>query len=95
VELDEAARRAATAVERCTWRLEEAPDRLAPLLAAAMPGDVLGPVPEDATHALWRVLSREPAAADDPELVRRAQREIVAAHIRRAAAGRVSYLKPV
>ena len=68
----------------------ELPD-LAPHLLAAVPGDVVGPLPHDAGWRLLCLLDRVVPNLQDPTLRERAGGEVLDRALRRHLAGRVSW----
>jgi hypothetical protein len=66
-------------------------NELASRLAAASPGELVGPFPADGAYVLARLRAKRPPSADDPLVVERARAELVAETIARNAAGRVTW----
>jgi len=64
---------------------------LASRLAAASPGELVGPLASDDGYLLARLRAKRPPSVDDPLVVERARTELVAETIARNAAGRVTW----
>jgi hypothetical protein len=64
---------------------------LQPVLLAAQPGELVGPIGADGSFLLLAVTDRTPATADDPELRRRAEDALVERAVKRAIDGRVEW----
>jgi hypothetical protein len=77
-------------VER-TRVFAETESDLAARLAAASPGELVGPLETDGGYLLARLRAKRPPSADDPLVVERARAEVVAETIARHAAGRVTW----
>jgi hypothetical protein len=72
--------------------LEDAPPHLAPLLAGAQVGDIVGPYTDPAGRkCILSVAAREPPSPDDPELRERARRELVGAALEPLMVGTVRW----
>jgi hypothetical protein len=70
---------------------EETDDVLSSQLAAAQPGDLVGPVAVDGSFVIAQLLAKTRPSADDPAMVERARAELFAAAVSRHTAGRVTW----
>jgi hypothetical protein len=69
----------------------ETPNELGARLAAAAPGELVGPVAADGTFILARLLSKTPPSHDDPAVAARARADLVAEAVGRLSAGQVTW----
>jgi hypothetical protein len=85
---EEVAAIAGTVATTDSLYLEEVSGQIASALAAAIPGDVSPPWPQDDQWNVLAVTAKTPPSAADPMLRERATDEILAVVLRRQAAGR-------
>jgi hypothetical protein len=69
----------------------ETNDMLSSLLAAAQPGDLVGPVAIDGSFLVAQLLAKARPSADDPAMVEQARAELLASAVSRHTAGRVTW----
>ena len=69
----------------------ETDDVLSSQLAAAQPGDLVGPVAVEGSFVIAQLLAKTRPSADDPAMVERARAELFAAAVSRHTAGRVTW----
>ncbi len=89
--LEEVAVELGTRLVERTRVFAETESELASRLAAASPGELVGPLTTDDGYLLARLRAKRPPSADDPLVVARARAELVAETIARHAAGRVTW----
>ena len=77
VEMDELAEDAGVEVQEEVFYLDDLGEDLHSRLLGAAEGDVIGPVEADGIYTLYQVAGKSMPTANDPELVRRAERIIV------------------
>ena len=75
--LDEVADAARTSVADSRFYLDELDPGLRPMFLAARSIDVLGPIPFDGSHTLFRVLDKVMPSVQDPEILRRARAAVL------------------
>lgn len=79
-------------VQRYETPLEALARELRPILAAARPGDLVGPLPVDGRWIVVGVEARFDPSPDDPDVAARARDYLVAESVRREVARRVRWL---
>jgi hypothetical protein len=89
--LESVANRARVPLGRLELVLEDAAARLQPALAAALPGDVLGPVEDDDGFLVLVVDDKRAPSAADPALAQRARARAVERALRRTVDGCVRW----
>jgi hypothetical protein len=89
VPLPDVARAAGLDMRSRTALLADVDGPLAPLLAAAAAGEVIGPVEVDGAYEVWRVARRVAPAAADPGVRERAVAALTAADAERRQSGKV------
>jgi hypothetical protein len=78
-------------VQQFSVYLADAEPAFQPVLLAAQPGELVGPVENDGEYALFAIRARTPPRPSDPELRRRAETALIERAVRRAMDGRLEW----